>query len=192
DGAGEPQRLALGAAAIAQVEPDVAGGGRAGLDRDVEHVADACEVVDADFDGVAGDVLARHAPSLRIVELLLQVDAERADRIPGDAGLREPLLDAGHRFGIQTLSLAGSLGARLGPDGHERRIGSTLHDGLAGRDDNVHRLLRHSLRGDKGQPRGDQAGHTILNPTLYAYVSGGTLCRYAHRSIATSSFTHEP
>src|SRR5712692_5586645 len=37
-----------------------------------------------------------------------------------------------------------------------------------------------------------QAAQTILNPTLYAYVSGGTLCRYAHRSIATSSFTHEP
>src|SRR5579871_2084303 len=35
-------------------------------------------------------------------------------------------------------------------------------------------------------------GQTIRNPMLYAYVSGGTLCRYAHRSIPASSLTHDP
>src|SRR5438270_10837454 len=34
--------------------------------------------------------------------------------------------------------------------------------------------------------------HTTLNPMLYAYVSGGTLWRHAHRSMLTSSFTQEP
>src|SRR5438067_1554076 len=34
--------------------------------------------------------------------------------------------------------------------------------------------------------------HTTLNPMLYAYVSGGTLWRHAHRSMVTSSFTQDP
>ena len=52
------------------------------------------------------------------------------------------------------------------------------------------RLLRRRRQSDQNAE--DQAEHMILNPTLYAYVSGGTLWRCEHRSIDTSSLTHEP
>src|SRR5437868_4864738 len=55
-----------------------------------------------------------------------------------------------------------------------------------------------SLRGKRcgnhdGKPKTrTYAGQTIRKPMLYAYVSGGTLCRYAQRSIDTSSFSQDP
>src|SRR5439155_18699026 len=129
------------------------------------------------------------------VELLMHLVPVRANRLFREAELCEPLLDGGHRLGVRALRLARTLRSRLDAHGHERAIGCATDDRVADRHDDrtlrLRRLLCCDRRGERRQEK-NHGPHAILNPMLCAYVSGGTLCRYAHRSIDASSFTHEP
>ena len=179
----EPQRLTLDLLAILDVEAHAADRRRAALDRHVEQFADASDLVHPQLDRVARQELAGHAFPLREVELLLEVVAERANGVLRHARRREALLDRRHRFGVQPLGVARALRPRLDRDRDERAIGRAADHRLAVGDDDVQRVRRIGrLRGRRRRrqhERNDehQGAHTILNPILCAYVSGGTLCR---------------
>ena len=128
-----PQRVALERGAIAHVESNArnrrraAGGGR------VDDDADAIDVVEPHFDGVARDVVAKRLPPVGVVEFGLQLVADRADRILWHAGLLDFLQHRRHRGGVLLLRIRGILRARFGGNRHERAVGPRGHDRLAAR-----------------------------------------------------------
>ncbi len=66
------------------------------------------EIVDSDLERVAGDEVARHSPSVDVVELLFEPQSERSLRLLRDATVGELSLDAGQGVCILPLGLTGA------------------------------------------------------------------------------------
>src|SRR6185295_12981136 len=101
----------------------------------VENLARPRHVIDAGLDAVACDELARDAPALDEIELLLDVISRRANRVVPETRLRQALLNRGHRLGVLPLRIPRILRARLDADRDERAIGRAADRRLAHRDD---------------------------------------------------------
>src|SRR5262245_12472936 len=190
----QPQRLTLGGAPILQFEANTIDGRRAGLDDAVRNVAGFGDIVDSHVNGVARDKAPRRAPAVAVVKLLLHAEEGRPKRVLRNPEIRELLQDRVRRVGIGGLRITRRARTRLDRHADKRHVGHLADHSVAGRHDRglagVLRERRNCGDEARGQTRYDP--HTTLNPMLYAYVSGGTLWRYAQRSIDKSSFTQEP
>ena len=80
-------------------------------------------------------IVAKRLPAVRVVELRLQLVADRADRILRHARLLDFLQHGRHRRGVLLLRLCRVARARLGGNRHERTIRAGRDDGLAVRHD---------------------------------------------------------
>ena len=193
--------VAFGGRTVAQVESDAVQRGCAGLYDKIRQFAGARHVVQPDLKSIVGNEVPECPVAVRFVELLIERQADRPQCVFDNTGLGDALLHRAHGVGVLPLRVAGISGARHHVEHDERDVRCTAHHGFATCDDDRHRCgrQREILRDNRpneddrqGEAGGDQAAHTILKPTLYAYVSGGTSCRYAHRSIARLSLTHDP
>ena len=148
------QGLALEPGPVLDVEAHALHGRPAGGDRDLEQLADAADLVGAHLDDIAGQEAAPHLLAVHVVELRLQVVAQRADRVLGQAGGAEALLDRGHRGGALRLRLLGRGAAMLRGQRDERDVGLGAHFPFAADDDDRRWRAGRGLR----RRRGD--GHT--------------------------------
>ena len=89
----------------------------------------AIDVIETYFNGIAREIGPERLPSIRIVELRVELVADRPDGVLRHARLLNLLQDRLHRSGVLLLGLGGVPRPRLGGNGHEGAIGPGGHHG---------------------------------------------------------------
>ena len=96
------------AAPIFQIEPDAIQRRCTALNDCVGDLSRTREIVDSDLERVAGDEIARHSPSVDVVELLFEPQSGAfVSCLPSDATVGELSLDAGQGVCILPLGVTG-------------------------------------------------------------------------------------
>ena len=180
------------AARFFRFEPDVADAGRAGRDGGVHQLAEPVQIVHAHFDAVGDDVASGDALAVDPVDVLAEVDAERADRVGGYASRLHRLLHAGHRLRVFLLCLLGLRRARLGGQLKKRAVRRAFNRRRAVDDDHGWTGWRWRLRsrGAGSKKRDGKGRDQLIHGALFRNSGEWPVSHKRLESPVPSSASH--